>query len=576
MKNFSGFRTPFYRFLLIVFCVFLLPFVMFSSASATFDEQMAVCARSVALSNTCTADPPGILAIHYNPAGLSSLDDGKTLSLSFIIGHILLKQRLEADPDFDGYLGGYGPNATDEDKRDPLAGTEGTTGSQMYLPIYNNTIPLLAGGPLPALSTREKDSKWTFAVGAYMPYGAGFTHEDSDDPIRFQAKSLVSQYIIYAAPSASYKINDDLSFGLSIGMGQAVLQANLDMRLPSDMTAITRILGEATQGLEIPIISELTLPSPWFGGGVSPYDKIAQLSMKMRDDYSPSYNLGVLWSPKKWLSLGATYQSEIKLEMTGRYSIQHSPQFSAMMSWLGQGVVTPIIAGMLNLPTTGEDQYGYCSYSSHSYPQRIQAGIKLQPIKQFKFLFDTHWSDWSIFKEDRFVFDQQLSILRFANINGYSEPANAMVIRRNFKSTFHWSTGVELIPNDWLTLRAGYEMRPTSVRPDLYDAMYALPDLENIGVGLGITFNNGLIIDLGLAYIHNDSYTVPNNSSTNMNSIDWTRPVYNPFGGLDYFQETKIYIGSASLTMPWELMMSMSKRNIDKVKNVFSSLNPFD
>lgn len=45
-----------------------------------------------------------------------------------------------------------------------------------------------------------------------------------------------------------------------------------------------------------------------------------------------------------------------------------------------------------------------------------------------------------------------------------------------------------------------------------------------------------------------------------------------PFAHVQY----KIYIGSASLTTPWELMMPMGKKNIAKVKDLFSTLNLFD
>lgn len=57
--------------------------------------------------------------------------------------------------------------------------------------------------------------------------------------------------------------------------------------------------------------------------------------------------------------------------------------------------------------------------------------------------------------------------------------------------------------------------------------------------------------------------------------MKWSSSVI-PFAGLDYFQETRIYIGAASVTMPWELMMSVGKKNIAKMKDVFSSINPFD
>ncbi len=539
-----------------------------------FDEQMAICARGISLANTCTADPPGIMSIHYNPAGLSDLPVGKTLDLGLTLPIILMKIKLNADPNAKTFLDGSSPNATDPKKRDPLAGKEGTTGPLMYLPLYNDTIPFLAA-PTVGLSTRESGSKWTFAIGSYVPFAAGFTHDKADDPLRYAAKSVVQQHLIYAAPSASYKAGDNLSLGFSIGMGQTATSVSMDMRSPSDMIALTKVLGDATHGLEIPIVSELTLPSPWFGGGVAPYDKIAQLSMSLRDDFSPSYNLGILWKPKDWFAFGACYQSEIQIEQTGRYSVQHSPQFSAMMNWMRQGMILPVAASMLNLPTSGEDQYGYCTSTSFNFPQIIQAGIKLQPLNKLKFLFDLHWAQWSVLKEDRFIFDQPISLLRLVNIMGYGESPNQMVLKRNFKDTLSWSTAIEYLPTDWLTLRLGYELRPTSVRAELYDSLYALPDLHNIGTGFGIKLDNGIQFNLAFAYIFNNSYSVPNGSSVQMNSDDWTKPVYNPFVGLDYIQKTQIYIFSANTSMPLDLFVQGTKTGIKAVTNIFSMLNPF-
>jgi long-subunit fatty acid transport protein len=296
----------------------------------------------------------------------------------------------------------------------------------------------------------------------------------------------------------------------------------------------------------------------------------------LRDDFSPSYNLGLLWQPRNWFSLGLCYQSEIRVEQTGRYSVQHSPRFSAMMDWMRQGMVLPVAASMLNLPTNGEDQYGYCSSTSLNYPQRIQSGIKLQPVKEFKILGDVHWAQWSILKEDRFVFDQNISFLRLTNIMGYGEQPNVMVLKRNFKDTIHWSAAVEYLPTDWLTMRLGYEMRPTSVRAELYDGLYSLPDLHNIGTGLGFKLDNGLELNLAFAYLFNKSYSVPNGSSIQMNSNDWTKPVYNPFVGLNYFQETRAYMFSGSASMPLESISKMTKDGIKSVKKVMNMLNPFN
>ncbi|MDA3897651.1 MAG: hypothetical protein PF482_16070, partial [Desulfobacteraceae bacterium] len=36
---------------------------------AAFVEQMAICSKTISMANTCTADPPGMMSIHCNPAG---------------------------------------------------------------------------------------------------------------------------------------------------------------------------------------------------------------------------------------------------------------------------------------------------------------------------------------------------------------------------------------------------------------------------------------------------------------------------------------------------------------------------
>jgi len=62
---------------------------------------------------------------------------------------------------------------------------------------------------------------------------------------------------------------------------------------------------------------------------------------------------------------------------------------------------------------------------------------------------------------------------------------------------------------------------------------------------------------------------VPNNGSDLLNSTDPFKPVYNPYAGLDYRQETKTYIYAFKMTMPLEVMSQM-------LEHTLSLLNPFD
>lgn len=529
---------------------------------AAFTEQLGLDTKAISLANTVTADPPGLLSIHYNPAGLSQLPDGTFLSLGVTIPVIKVTSRFESDPDFEGFLGGF--------KDDPLAGTEGTnSGNRMFVPFYNDTIDFQFA-PAFGISHRRPGSKWTFAIGTYSPYGVGMVHDDEDDPVRFDGKSLYQQHWIYAAPSASYQATRSLSFGMSVGLGMTSMGMDMDIRAPNDMVALVKVLADATEELEVPILSELTFPPPWFGGGVGPYDRLFSLDLSLRDNFSPSFNIGVLWRPRWWFAFGFVYQSPIKAHLTGNYTYTYSAQWQRMMNWFGSTITTVPIATIFDLPTKGIPEQKGRVTAKMTFPQRVQFGIKVKPFRCLSLLADAHWADWSVLEEDRFEFDQSIQPLQLAKMLGYQGGESRVVMERNFKDTWHWSVGMELEVLRWLIVRAGYERRPTSVRSSLYDLTYALPDLDNFGCGLGFNFESGLSIDLGFAYIVNHSYSVPDNTSTHLNSTSFTEPVYNPYAGLDYEQETENYLFSLKVSSPPRVLGGMIKGAFQWIGGLFT------
>ena len=560
------------------------------TADAVFNEQIAVDARAISLANTCTADPPGLMSVHYNPAGLSLLDEGKTFGNGLVAPFIERTGKFTEDPDFEGFLNDtWGPDApyNPEDPKsahggpDPLAGSEGTNDrNRMYIPFYG-PVDILVGANL-GIASKKPDSRWTIAYANYAPYGGGFAHRDKDDPMRYGSKSLYLQHLVYAAPTAAYQVSDELSVGVSIGLGQTAFGLELDQRTPNELVGLTRVIGDATKDLEIPVVSEQTLPPPFLGGGLGPYEYNTRLQMDLRDDFSPSFNLGLLWRPESWFSFGITYQSETESDLTGDYSWQYSEQWQRMVEWNGRTPMTMQTAGMLDLPINGVPEQSGTVTRTQKFPQRVQAGIMVKPISRLKLLFDVHWADWSVVKEDRFEFDQDIQLFRIAKLLGYTGGNRALVVKRDMEDTWHWSIGMEVQATDWLTLRAGYEKRPTSTQKDLWDALYFLPDMDFYGAGLGLHLPKDVHIDLGFGYLVNESIKIDNNESTNMNSTDFTKIVYNPYAGLDYEQETAIYIASFGLTMPLEVQLEllhhqleMGKHAIHKAAGFFSKLNPF-
>ena len=555
----SLFIKFFFRVILLgTFLLFSLPVY----SDAAFIEQLAICAKGIALANSCTADPPGHMSIHYNPAGLSQLPEGKTFEQGFLLPWITNTWKYEADPDFQGFFNQWGPQEGQE--HDPVAGKESTNSSGiLYLPIYDDKVNFLAGPSL-GLASRKPGSKWTFAYGNYAPYAGGMNYK-SDSPSRFGVRYLYLQHLVYAMPAVSYTISDSLSVGLAVGTGQTAMGMRVHMRSPNELVALTRVLGDATKDLEIPVISELTLPPPWFGGGIGPYDQVATLEMQVRDDFSPNYNLGLLWNPKKWFSFGFNYQSEIKADLSGGYSFRYGPEWQSMMNWMGSTPLLLIIGGMFQLPRAAVPVQGGTATSTRIFPQRIQSGIMLKPTKRLKFLFDIHWAQWSVIKKDKFTFDQDIQLLQLVKMLGYTGGHRDLILQRNMKDDFHWSTGLEYQLKRNLVLRCGYEFRPRSTREDLYDQTYFVPDLHNIGVGVGVKLpDDGVNIDIGIGYAFNNSVKIPNNSSKNENSTDFFYPVYNPYAGLDVEQKLSIFTFAVAVSMPFHAFIEHQKHLMHK------------
>lgn len=565
--------------LLVLFLCLLIP----EKSYATFAENPAVDPKGVGLANNCTANPPVHMAVHYNPAGLSKVSEGAMFSNGFALPFITQTGKFKADPDFNGFLNGmwgpdaeYNPNDPEaaHGGRDPLDGKKGTNESaRMYLPFIG---PLdFLGGPTLGLSKREPGSKWTLAYTNYAPFAGGLNHNDKNDPIRFGVKTLYLQHLIYAAPVVSYKVSEELALGFSAGMGQTAMGMSLDMRSPNEMVALTRMIGDATRDLNIPVVSQQTLPPPFLGGGLGPYEHNISLEFNARDDFSPNFNIGLLWEPNNFFGFGFCYQSQITSDLSGKYKFDYSEQFQRHVDWNGSTSYTLQSAGMLDIPYVGVPYQSGTVTGKQKFPQRIDIGTKISPFSKLRIMTDLHWSNWSIDKKNKFVFDQRIQILRIAKLLGYTGGDTALVVDRNMRDTWHWGVGMEFDVTERLTLRCGYEHRPTSTNPDLRDCLYFLSgDMEYYGAGLTLKAKKGVTVDFAVGYLFDGGVVSNNNTSSNLNSTDFTK-IVSPYAGLDYEQDTSLLAITAGITMPLAVQMEMIHHDIQKVKKLVHILNPF-
>ena len=549
-----------------------------------FHEQIAVDTRAISLANNVTADPPGIMSIHYNPAGLSLLSDGNYISVGAILPIINKTSRVSKDPNFEGFHDINGNliedplwgtrNGSSSLSGNSYSGSEGSnTSGKMYLPVLDTTLDFLVA-PIFGLSHRNPGSKWTFAYSAYVPFAVGLNNGDKSDPSRWDGQYVYWQHLIYVGPGVSYQVTKDFSVGASFGIGQSALGVGTDVRAPNAIVNVTKTLGDVTQDMGN-ILFDLTVPMPLFGGGLGPYDQIGNLSFNMHDDFSPSFNLGMLWGPFDWLSFGVSYQSPIKTHLSGKYKLSYSDKWQNMVNWCGSSALMQIISMALDLPYQRVPEQTGTVTADREIPQIVNLGIKIKPIRRLSLLADLHWANWSVVKQDYFVFDQKIQLLQLAKYMGYNGGDSILVLERNWKDTWNWGVGAEYQALDWLILRAGYENRVSSVPDEYYDDMYALPTLDYYGAGLGIKGSGlgikmmkDIDIDLSVGYLINKSYKVCNNTSSNLNSTVLGNGIMNPYAGLNYEQETAAYLGSVKATMPLDIVTGTISRGIDM-------LNPF-
>ncbi|KPA12110.1 protein FilD [Candidatus Magnetomorum sp. HK-1] len=510
-------------------------------AHASFMEQILVHTKAISLGNSVTANPPGHMSIHYNPAGLSDLDEGIVLSQGFAVVRLERTYKFEPDPEY---------NEKFDPHDDYMSYSKGSVrNGRIYLPFAGPiNLPVLVA-PVPSgMSFRKACSKWTFANGIYAPFAGGFEHKH-EDPSRFQGEEVYLQHLMYASPSVSYQVNDQLSVGVSFGFGQTAMGALTDVRSPTlvDLTNTLRTQGNSFSDLPFNVV-------------INNFDKVADMEFSVRDDFTPSFNVGILFKPVNWFSFGAVYQSPIKVDLYGRYKFEYSDKIMEMLDWLNkQNVFRDSYWDRSHI--NKQKEQGRMEFVDFEFPQRVQLGVMLKPFKRLKLMMDAHWTDWSSTEAYVMKFDQDVQVLLLARMTRYSEPANTLVYPKEFESPWHFSFGLEYQMLDWLSVRMGYEDRQTCAKDHLFD-LFSLPDVDMFGGGFGIHWMQGLDIDLGVGYLTYHNYVVPNNTSTNLNYVGDGTPVYSPYAGQNYETSFNTYIATMNVTVSFDLLKDFVERQM--------------
>ncbi|MBM7059387.1 outer membrane protein transport protein [Pseudomonas sp. UL073] len=485
--------------------------------------------KAMAMGNAITADYSGIDAVHYNPAALTKLKGRQTM-VKFLTGVMDIRADFDAPPD-------YGSNFLGLDD-DPIANRSSrTTAAAMYLPGLGGAteVPLLFA-PLAGLSINPPGSKFTFATDVYAPQALGYSRGDND-PARYQGKEVVLQRITYFSPSLGYQVNDELSVGLSIGFSHQAVALNQDFRAPGVLTGFTGMAQDALctiDGNPFEILLNIC------GGDLGPFTDIANLDIDMQQSLSPTWNVGFLWEPVDWFAWGAVYQSEAKMHLQGKYRIDYSSDWQGFWQGLDSSLIGAIFSS-ITPDGVFDEEAGNVSMDL-TYPAHFSTGIKLRPASRWQVNFDVKWTDYAAWKEFKLEFDRPLDVLKIASLfSPDNATATTITLDRDYESVWSWAVGVQYDVNDRLSLRAGFEPRPSAIPGNKADVLAPLGDAKLYGLGIGYRWDKDTLIDLGFNYL-TSKQSIPARSSCNLNCSDIDSMVYNPYADLDVETSVKAYI----------------------------------
>lgn len=74
--------------------------------------------------------------------------------------------------------------------------------------------------------------------------------------------------------------------------------------------------------------------------------------------------------------------------------------------------------------------------------------------------------------------------------------STSIIFDRGYESVWSWARGVEYQVNDRLSLRAGYEPRPSAVPGNKADVLAPLGDAKLYGLGAGYQWDKDTVIDV--------------------------------------------------------------------------------
>lgn len=535
-----------------------------SLSFAQLGTNLSVDIRSLSMGNAVTADPPGISAIHFNPAALTKIE-GLQTDVQGILANFDVKREFSVPQGFNVF--GYSDdplvcNDGPEVAADICTDFKGTVNGDveyvsLYVPILKKMVDLGEGIPMVAptagIAYNPPGSKTTFATAIYAPLVAGFGTENGNAG-NYMGQQVALERITYLSPSIAYEVNDHLSVGASVGMSYQAIGMKTDLRFPNELIGMLRMIDEVVctpfkENQDI-ITDILLLGMCNTEEGMNPFSRFGQLQVSLEQSLSPSYNLGVLWEPTEDFSFGMVYQSSAKMRLKGKYHIDNAKAPRELIKGLMSSPTGQILAAILGFPNSIPASESGLVSMDFEYPAHFQTGIKYKILPDLQVNFDIGWTDYRAWDKFKFEFDRQISALKIAKLLSENIGDASLALPLEFTSPWNFGIGFEYSATDRLKLRAGYEPRTSAIPDNKRNTMIPINNAQLFGLGVGYQFDADTDLDLSIGFLRSRD-KIPANTSSLANQTGVNNILLNPYAGLNIKTDTKVTILGLNYRTRW-------------------------
>ena len=535
-----------------------------SAAFAQLGTNLSVDARSLSLGNAVTADPPGISAVHFNPAALTKIQ-GLQTDVQGIVANFDIQREFTVPEGYNVF--GYsddplvckdGPEIAADictDFKDKV--TSEAEYVSLYVPFLKKMVDLGANQPVAAptagIAYNPPGSKFTFASAVYAPLIAGFGAENGNAG-NYMGQQVALERVTYLSPTIAYQVSDELSIGGGVGMSYQAIGLKTDLRFPNELIGMLRMIDEVVctpfkENSDI-ITDILLLGMCNTEEGMNPFGRFGQMQIALEQSLSPSYNLGVLWEPREDFSFGLVYQSAAKMRLKGNYRVDNAKAPRELINGLMSSPTGQILAAILGFPSLVPASESGLVSMDFEYPQHVQAGIKYKIMPDLQVNFDVGWTDYAAWDKFRFEFDRTISALKIAKLLSSDVTDSSLALPMGFTSPWSWGIGIEYSATDRLKLRAGYEPRTSSIPDGKRNTMVPINNAQLFGLGVGYQFDPDTDLDLSIGFLRSRD-NIPANTSSLANQTGVNNLLLNPYAGLNVQTATKITILGLNYRTRW-------------------------